>query len=175
MTHSNDQKNTGRNEGSAEEMQRANAMGDHQNDQGQSAFATGSTTGGGSNFGQGSSHLGGESYRQGHETNAGANYGNEADRLGASSTGTSNEGASGEAKGAAASGYEDSQNEPASPRNDDGSPLPQDNRGKDERATAPEEGDRRDTERERNSGLGHSDANNDGRQSGSWSRATTDE
>lgn len=175
MNQSNEQENTTRNAGDAEDMQRANARGDYQNDQGQSSWATGSTTGGGSNFGQGSSHLGGGSYRQGHEANSGSNYGNEADRLGASSTGTSDEGASDAGKGAAASGYEQSTTEPVTPRNDDGTPLPQEHRGKAEREAEPQEGDRRDTEREQNSGLGHTDAKTDGRQSGSWSRATTDD
>ena len=156
-------------------MQRANARGDNQNEQGQSSFATGSTTGGGSNFGQGSSHLGGESYRQGAEANSGSNYANETERLGASSTGTSSEGASGSDTGAAASGYDQTNKEPVTPRNDDGSPLPQEHRGKAEKSATPEEGDRRDTDLERNSGLGEKDARDDGRQSGSWSRATTDE
>lgn len=168
MSASNEEKNTG----SAADMQRANARGDNQNEQGQSSFATGSTTGGGSNFGQGSSHLGGESYRQGHETNSGSNYNNEAGRLGASATGTANEGASGAGTGAAASGYEQSGTEPVTPRNDEGA---EERRGDADKPVVPGEGDRRDTELEQNSGLGDTGTQGEGRQSGSWSRSTTDD
>jgi len=49
--------------------------------QGQTAFATGSTTQGGSDYGQGSSYLGPGSYKQGEARNEGANYRNEAGKL----------------------------------------------------------------------------------------------
>jgi len=49
--------------------------------QGQSDFATGSTTQGGSNYGQGSSNLGPDSYKQGAVKNTGADYENEAGKL----------------------------------------------------------------------------------------------
>lgn len=173
MNQSNETGKEPRNTGSAEEMQRANASGDNQNEQGQASFTTGSTIGGGSNFGQGSSHLGGESYRQGSETNSGSSYNNEAGRLGASATGTANEGSSDAGTGAAASGYDKTATEQVTPRNDDGGPLPQDHRGKAEKETMPEEGERRDTGLEDASGLGDTGTHGDGRQSGSWSRATT--
>lgn len=70
------------------------------------SYGVGSTTQGGSNFGQGSSNLGAtpETIKQGSEANKGANYENEKDKLGSSSTGTSNEGSSSPDKGAAGSG-----------------------------------------------------------------------
>jgi hypothetical protein len=174
MNQSNEQGADSRNTGSAEDMQRANARGENQNEQGQTSFATGSTTGGGSNFGQGSSHLGGESYQQGATTNSGANYNNEEGKLGASSTGTSNEGRSGEQTGAAAAGYDNAGTEPATPRNDDGRER-HESRGDAEKPVYPAEGDRRDTELERTSGLGSTEPKTDGRESGSWSRASTDD
>lgn len=60
-------------------------------DQGQASVTTGSTTQGGSNYGQGSSHLGGESYQQGDAKSMGANYGNETNKFGNSSTDTTND------------------------------------------------------------------------------------
>src|ERR1043165_6582695 len=90
--------------GDNSEMQRKNATGADNNEQGQASFVTGSTTGGGSNYRQGSSNLGGESYQQGDTTNSGANYLDEAGRLAASSTGTSNEGSSSARDGAAQTG-----------------------------------------------------------------------
>ena len=71
------------------------------------SFGVGSTTQGGSNFGQGSSNLGADAIKQGSEANKGANYDNEKDKLGDSSTGTSNEGSSSPDTGAANAGVSD--------------------------------------------------------------------
>src|ERR1044072_8823349 len=77
------------NAGDSSEMQKKNATGADNNEQGHASFTTPSATGGGSNYGQGSSNLGGESYHQGETTNSGSNYQDEAGRLSSSSTGTS--------------------------------------------------------------------------------------
>src|SRR5215217_299481 len=70
------------------------------------SYGVGSTTQGGSNFGQGSSGLGAtpQTINQGSEANKGANYENEKDKLGSSSTGTSNEGYSSPEKRSASTG-----------------------------------------------------------------------
>lgn len=158
-------------------MQHDNATGANQNEQGQASFATGSTTGGGSNFGQGSSHLGGESYRQGDRTNTGSNYNNEEGRIGNSSTGTSNEGASSYNAGAAQSGAAGSQDLSADSARDNGAG----NAGGDLRGQQtdsneiPKEGERRDTSLERDTHLNTDNTTADRRtDSGSWSNSSSE-
>jgi hypothetical protein len=117
------------------------------------SYGVGSTTQGGSNFGQGSSNLGANAttIHQGAEANKGANYENEKDRLGNSSTGTSNEGSSSPEKGAANSGQSDTvkENSKKGQPGWNGEEERNDTRRKQditpEDESRPKEGDRRDT------------------------------
>lgn len=146
--------------------------------QGRATHSTGSTTQGGSNFGQGSSHLGGESYQQGNVSNKGANYENETDKLGSSTTGTNNEGSSSPRAGG------DGTEQPKSEVDKDRSNV--DWNGDEERndtrrgnmdnddAKKLFEGDRRDTSLEQSSGLDEDkkEDKNNGTQSRGWSSST---
>ena len=165
---------------SATDMQEANALGTHNNEQGQSEFVTGSTTGGGSNYGQGSSHLGGESYQQGDRANAGSNYSNEQGRLGESAIGTSNEGSSSPVAGAAQSGNSTDQalnpgtSGTSSSRDDDQLSVNEE-RAPQTNEKVPEEGERRNTTREEATSLETDNTTADRRQDGgSWSQSSTD-
>jgi hypothetical protein len=157
-------------------MQENNATGANLNEQGQASFATGSTTGGGSNYGQGSSHLGGESYRQGDTANAGANYNNEGGRLGSSSVGTNTEGSSSARTGAGESGRDDVQQVAGSVRESDTNLSSREDRGQEkDDEKMPREGDRKNTELEESSHLDTDNTTKSRReQSGSWSGATDD-
>ena len=160
----------------ATEQQAANAAGADNNEQGKASFITGATTGGGSNYGQGSHHLGGESYRQGDTVNSGTNYSNESDMLGASSTGTSSEGSSSANAGAAQSGRtgEETKIVANDARNADITSQDE-HRGQTEGMHKElEEGDRRDTSLEQDSGLSGNDGSGAARrESGSWSQSST--
>lgn len=90
---------------------------------GRAAFATGTTTGGGSNYGQGSHDTGGSPYRQGTVQSDGANYESEADRLGVSTTGTRAEGS--QSPDAGAPGQEsDAAARPTTPEQQDVRDMP---------------------------------------------------
>ncbi len=151
----------------------------------QASFSTGSTTQGGSNFGQGSSHLGGETYQQGSVSNKGANYDNETDKLGSSTTGTNAEGSSSPGAG----GGMTEQPEGTADKNDlqqTGSEWngeedrndPRRGNMEDDDAKKLFEGDRRDTSLEQSSGLGDQQKDqkdNDGGAARGWSNSTLNE
>lgn len=154
-------------------MQENNATGGNQNEQGQAAFTTGSTTGAGSDFGQGSHQLGAESYRQGSTTNAGANYGNEAGRFSENAIGISDEGAAAIAAANNQSGLSQSSGGTTA-RDSDTNLSSREDRGQDkEDRHVPREGERRNTDLEESS---HLDTDNTTRsrreQSGSWSNSS---
>jgi hypothetical protein len=154
-------------------QQERNATGSNQNDQGQAAFATGSTTGAGSNYGQGSHQLGGESYQQGDTTGPGSNYSNEAGRLGDSSTGTNNEGSSSSRVGAGHTTSAATNSTSGNTARDSDTPLSaREDRGQSsDEDRKPEEGERRDTTTlERDTNLDTDNTTASRRyNSGSWS------